>query len=87
MYYWVSKVKKMISVIVDWVIGCAAHNKDLSDGECGIFKHLVGALNLQFNPLEGRTEKIESVEQVVAYLRTNAQVTLKSLDEKQGTGI
>ena len=35
--------------------GSPLSGKDLSDGECGIFKDLVNAINLVYNPAEGQS--------------------------------
>ena len=36
----------LLQVILDWVVGCANHNKDLSDGECGDIQHLIDRANM-----------------------------------------
>ena len=42
-----STTKTKLGVSYDWVIGVAAHGKDMSDGECGAAKGCVNTANME----------------------------------------
>ena len=88
MYNWASKCKAKHGVICDWVIGCPAHNKDLSDGECGLCKNCVNRVNLEHEATDvERQTKIDTVPQVMQYLEATFTRPQKDLAKKQGRGV
>ena len=91
MYHWVSWAHHRFGVLVDWVIGCAAHNKDLSDGECGLFKNSITRVNLEWkaDAEDGSAQQtqIKDVPAAVRWLRHNMTFPQKDLAQKNGKGI
>ena len=88
MYCWVSEIFERWGVKMDYVIGCAYHNKDLSDGECGAVKHEVDTVNLEYDKhTEGRDTRIESVVAALQHLCAEFTNTQKTMAQKKGQGI
>ena len=88
-YYWTSRCKARYNVLCDWCIGCAAHGKDTSDGECGVVKNMVDRVNLAFDPGSPDTARhvcIQTVEEVHEYLKEHGQPK-QALAQKHGVGI
>ena len=91
-YYFISRCKIQHGLRLSWVIGCAAHGKDLSDSECGGAKHCVDYVNLQHNASDDHHgTRISTVPEAVRHLEQPYPVgyatTKKTLAEKKGTGI
>ena len=91
-YYFISRCKVQHGLRLSWVIGCAAHGKDLSDSECGGAKHCVDFVNLQHSASDDEHgTRISTVPEVVRHLEQPYPVgystTKKTLAEKKGTGI
>ena len=87
-YLWVSRRKMTCGITYDWVVGCAHHNKDLSDGECGALKHLVDRVNLEFNANDpARLRRIETARQAYEFLVERAEVLSRSIIAKRGVGV
>ena len=75
-------------ILCDWVIGCAAHNKDLSDGEMGVLKNIVNRVNLEFLASdESRQDVIDTVVKAVEYLCRHCCFPKEDLSKKHGVGI
>ena len=89
MYLWVSKFDtKWPGVTIDYIIGCAAHNKDLSDGECGLCKNCINRVNAEHLATDlGRQQKIDTVPDVKAYLEKEMARPTKTLRQRGGKGI
>ena len=88
-YYWVTRCKARYNILADWVIGCAAHNKDVADGECGHAKNSVNAVNLEYDETgdtDGRGKQIQTVPQVKTHLEENFKL-LRTIYQKKGRGI
>ena len=88
-YYWITRCKARYNILADWVIGCAAHNKDVSDGECGHAKNSVNAVNLEYDhtgDTDGRGKQIQTVPEVKTHLEENFKL-LRTLYQKKGRGI
>ena len=86
MYYWISLCFKKHGVYADWVIGCAAHNKDLSDGECGACKHCIDGVNLTYDRMNQECVVIDTAEKAKDHLQEHFQPE-KTVDKKGGKGI
>ena len=68
-YYFISRCKVQHGLRLSWVIGCAAHGKDLSDSECGGAKHCVDFVNLQHSASDDEHgTRISTVPEVVRHL-------------------
>lgn len=92
LYYWIARCKAQYGVRMDWVIGAAAHSKDLSDSECGGAKHSVDSVNLAHKASDGaRGTRISTVAEAIAHLRTPWPVGYgtpkKDIFKKRGKGI
>ena len=88
MYLWASKMWTKYGVRCDYVIGCANHNKDLSDGECGLCKNCINRVNVEHNAGDmDRRRKIDSVPEVKAYLDETFTKPLDGLAKKKGRGV
>ena len=89
MYLWVSKFEtKWPGITCDYIIGCAAHNKDLSDGECGLCKNCINRVNAEHLATDlGRQQKIDTVPEVKAYLEKEMARPTKTLRQRHGKGI
>ena len=76
-YLWVSKQKQKHGIQLGFVIGAAAHNKDLSDPECGGAKHCVHRYtSLYFAEPDRKLRPIQTTGDVVACLRKHYQPTI-----------
>ena len=92
LYFWISRCKRLYGITMDWVIGAAAHSKDLSDSECGGAKHSVDTKNVEHSASdEVRGDRISTVPEVIAHLRTPYPVgygtTKKTMKHNKGKGI
>ena len=86
--YWVSTTKTKLGVSYDWVIGVAAHGKDMSDGECGAAKGCVNTANMEHvSGEQDRHSSVENVEEVVAHLRAKFTIRSDNVIKKKGRGI
>ena len=88
-YFWTSRCKSRYKILCDWVIGCAAHGKDTSDGECGQCKYCINKVNLEFDPSSEDTSRhvsIQTVPEVVEYMKEHGQPKVPLL-KKKGVGI
>ena len=88
-YYWISRSYRLYKIIVDWVIGCAAHNKDVADGEMGHMKNSVNAVNLEYDHTgkdPTRSTQIQTVPEVKVHLETN-HLLQRDIYQKKGVGI
>ena len=85
-YLWVSRQKQKTGVQLGFVIGAAAHNKDLSDPECGGAKHCVDRQASLYFAEPDQHPPIQTTADVVACLKAHYQPA-KSIYEKKGVGI
>jgi hypothetical protein len=92
LYYWISRAKAKLGIRIDWVIGCPAHSKDLSDSECGGAKHNVDKVNLEHKASDDVLGmRINSVSAAVAHLRQPYPIGYatpsRDIFKKKGVGI
>ena len=88
-YLWISRCYEKHKIKVDWVIGCAAHNKDVADGECGHAKNSVTTVNLEYDhtgQTDDRDTQIQTVPAVKKHLEEKF-VLQKTIYDKKGRGI
>ena len=87
-FLWLSKHHARTTVYIDWSVGTPAHNKDMSDAECGGAKHEVDQCNMQHvSGDQGRQVQLEDVADVAAHLQRTYAKPKKTLEEKGGRGV
>ena len=87
-FLWLSKHHARSTVYIDWSVGTPAHNKDMSDAECGGAKHVVDECNMaHVSGDQERQVQLEEVAEVAAHLQRTYTKPKKSLEEKGGRGV
>ena len=93
--YWLSTAEQQTKdgdtpgIWFDWVVGVAAHGKDLSDGECGAGKNSVNTANMEHvsGDQDGRHQSIETDREVVSHLRAHFRIRDDNVIKKKGHGL
>ena len=80
-----SKHHACTTVYIDWSVGTPAHNKDMSDAECGGAKHDVNMQHVSGD--QGRQVQLEEVADVAAHLQRTYAKPKKTLEEKGRRGV
>ena len=87
-FLWLSKQQQMHTIKMGWTVGCPAHNKDLSDAECGGGKNEVDRANMMH--VSGDAERhyqITLPKDAAQHLKDHYSKPKKTIFEKKGRGV
>ena len=87
-FLWISKHQVRTTVTLDWSVGTPAHNKDMSDAECGGAKHEVDQVNMaHVSGDQSRHKQLAEVVDAFEHLEEAYSVPKKTLEQKGGRGV